>query len=77
MFEREAREFQSIHFYLQITNKFLLEQTQVLHSLRETVRVMAIIEPYIPNRIEASFLSVRLMSSHVLDELDASLMLGD
>ena len=43
----------------QITNKFLLEQTQVLHSLRETVRVMAIIEPYIPNRwIEASFLSV-------------------
>ena len=32
---------------------------------------MSIIEPYIPIRIESSFLNVRLISSHVLDELDA------
>ncbi len=63
-------------FYLHITN-VKKNLTQVLHSLRETVRTMAIIEPYIPNRIESSFLSVRSMSSHVLDELDASLMMLD
>ena len=41
----------------------------ILPSIRETVRVMSVIEPYIPIRIESSFLNVRVVSSHVLDEL--------
>jgi hypothetical protein len=45
------------------------DRSAILHSIRETVRVMSVIEPYIPIRIESSFLNVRVVSSHVLDEL--------